>query len=66
MWGGFAFGVLGTLLAALFLRHVGIVGHRKGDDVMDEETAAHTVGEPHVPYGEKEAEGIGRSASEKQ
>lgn len=29
MWGGFAFGVLGTVLAAIFLRGVGIVGHQK-------------------------------------
>ncbi|KAI0077783.1 MFS general substrate transporter [Panus rudis PR-1116 ss-1] len=28
MWGGFAFGAFGAILAALFLRGVGIVGHR--------------------------------------
>lgn len=43
MWGGFAFGVLGALLAAVFLRHVGIVGHRKGDDVADEERTANAA-----------------------
>ncbi|KAI0781757.1 major facilitator superfamily domain-containing protein [Abortiporus biennis] len=31
MWGGFAFGICGSLLAAVFLRGVGIVGHRNTD-----------------------------------
>ena len=69
MWGGFAFGVLGSLLAALFLRHVGIVGHRADVDdvVVDEETTAHAVGEPQVSYGEKEAEGAsGRGSAEEK
>jgi hypothetical protein len=42
MWGGFAFGLVGALLAALFLRHVGIVGHRPEND-LDEEQTAHTL-----------------------
>ena len=41
MRGGFAFGVIRALLAAVFLRHVGIVGHRKEDDTPDEERTAH-------------------------
>ena len=46
MWGGFAFGILGAILAALFLRHVGIVGHRGDvDAVVDDEATAHAVGE---------------------
>lgn len=39
MWGGFAFGVLGALLAAVFLRSVGVVGHidpPKNEDRGDE------------------------------
>lgn len=43
MWGGFAFGVVGTLLAAVFLRHVGIVGHRKQDDNVDDEGTAYAA-----------------------
>lgn len=48
MWGGFAFGVIGAVLAALFLRKVGIVGHRKEDDDADnsdeEKTALSVTG----------------------
>ena len=29
MWGGFAFGMFGAVLAAVFLRGVGVVGHKK-------------------------------------
>ena len=39
MWGGFAFGVLGSLLAVLFLRGVGIVGHRPEENIDEEKTA---------------------------
>ncbi|OBZ72344.1 hypothetical protein A0H81_07345 [Grifola frondosa] len=39
MWTGFAFGILGTILAALFLRGVGVVGHRKPSDETEERTA---------------------------
>ncbi|KAI0086514.1 efflux transporter [Irpex rosettiformis] len=42
MWGAFAFGMFGALLAALFLRSVGIVGHSDEDERMlkeDEETS---------------------------
>ncbi|KAI0791229.1 hypothetical protein C8Q75DRAFT_890634 [Abortiporus biennis] len=35
MWGGFAFGICGPLLAAVFLRGVGIVGHRDTDTKTD-------------------------------
>ncbi|KAM5539739.1 hypothetical protein V8D89_006552 [Ganoderma adspersum] len=44
MWSGFAFGVFGSLLAVLFLRGVGIVGHRKGesrDGPVDLEKVKH-------------------------
>ena len=36
MWGGFAFGMVGAVLAAVFLRRVGIVGHRPEDDIDEE------------------------------
>ncbi|KAM5544030.1 hypothetical protein V8D89_002216 [Ganoderma adspersum] len=40
MWAGFAFGMVGALLTVLFLRGVGVVGHRKGDaDASSEKTA---------------------------
>ncbi|OSX59715.1 hypothetical protein POSPLADRAFT_1149470 [Postia placenta MAD-698-R-SB12] len=32
LWSGFAFGIFGTLLAAIFLRRAGIVGHSESDD----------------------------------
>ncbi|KAI1786589.1 efflux transporter [Ganoderma leucocontextum] len=39
MWSGFAFGMFGVVLALLFLRGVGVVGHRKGDaDAESEKT----------------------------
>ncbi|KAI0346203.1 MFS general substrate transporter [Trametopsis cervina] len=46
MWGGFAFAMFGALLAAVFLRSVGIVGHQQVPDGEDqnnkaEETTAH-------------------------
>lgn len=45
MWGGFAFGVLGAVLAAVFLRSVGIVGHNaKSDEAADEERTRTDVG----------------------
>ena len=59
MWGGFALGILGTLLAALFLRGVGIVGHNGDDDILDEETTVRGV----VEYQGRDGEGkkaIGR------
>ena len=37
MWGGFAFGMIGAILAVLFLRGVGIVGHRKDAPAADSE-----------------------------
>ncbi|KAF7789732.1 hypothetical protein EIP86_000678 [Pleurotus ostreatoroseus] len=37
MWGGFAFGMIGAILAVLFLRGVGIVGHRKDAPAPDSE-----------------------------
>ncbi|TBU38321.1 major facilitator superfamily domain-containing protein [Dichomitus squalens] len=40
MWSGFAFGMFGVLLAILFLRGVGIVGHRKGDSDDESEKTA--------------------------
>ncbi|KAI1790080.1 efflux transporter [Ganoderma leucocontextum] len=40
MWSGFAFGVFGMLLAVLFLRGVGVVGHRKGDTYDESEKPA--------------------------
>ena len=43
MWGGFAFGMLGALLAAVFLRHVGIVGH-SGEDTLASLSDEETVG----------------------
>lgn len=55
MWGGFVFGVLGAVLAALFLRHVGVVGQHRTDSV-DEETTAHTIGETDGVKDEKTAE----------
>ncbi|KIP11053.1 hypothetical protein PHLGIDRAFT_173914 [Phlebiopsis gigantea 11061_1 CR5-6] len=58
MWGGFAFGIIGAVLAALFLRHVGIVGHQKEDDIPDEERTAH------VPEGDAQREEKG--AEERQ
>ena len=67
MWGGFAFGVLGVLLAAAFLRKVGIVGHRApaDDDAVDEETTAHAP-ESRMGDGEKDADGARRSADTMQ
>ncbi|PIL29314.1 MFS general substrate transporter [Ganoderma sinense ZZ0214-1] len=41
MWTGFAFGVFGTVLAILFLRGVGVVGHRKGESHNENEKAGH-------------------------
>ncbi|KAI1786590.1 efflux transporter [Ganoderma leucocontextum] len=38
MWSGFAFGMVGVLLAVLFLRGVGVVGHRKGDADAESES----------------------------
>ncbi|KAI0761546.1 efflux transporter [Trametes elegans] len=40
MWTGFAFGLFGALLAAVFLRNAGIVGHRKAKDARSDTTAA--------------------------
>ncbi len=40
MWGGFAFGIIGALLAATFLRHVGIVGHKEGPKGSNDEEKA--------------------------
>ncbi|CCM00646.1 uncharacterized protein FIBRA_02683 [Fibroporia radiculosa] len=54
MWTGFALGVLGTLLAIVFLRGAGIVGHKKGGDsssaisgdtAHDEKLGAHLPNE---------------------
>lgn len=36
MWGGFAFGLLGALLAVCFLRGVGPVGHAKSRRAIDD------------------------------
>ncbi|THH00066.1 hypothetical protein EW026_g2388 [Hermanssonia centrifuga] len=40
MWGGFVFGIIGALLAATFLRHVGIVGHKEGPKSSNDEEKA--------------------------
>lgn len=45
MWGGFAFGVLGAALAALFLRNVGIVGHTETSDEELTTVEAETANE---------------------
>lgn len=37
MWAGFAFGILGALLAVVFLRGVGPVGHVKEDAKLFDE-----------------------------
>ena len=47
MWGAFAFGMFGALLAAMFLRSVGIVGHSDEDEKKlreDEETSRDEKG----------------------
>ncbi|KAI0788394.1 efflux transporter [Fomes fomentarius] len=41
MWTGFAFGIVGMILAILFLRGVGVVGHQKGDGGEDAERKEH-------------------------
>lgn len=43
MWGGFAFGVIGAALAAVFLRKIGIVGHRKPPATDEEQTSSAAV-----------------------
>ena len=48
MWGGFAFGMIGAILAVLFLRGVGIVGHRK-----DTPPAEHELWHEHERDEEK-------------
>ncbi|KAI1786595.1 efflux transporter [Ganoderma leucocontextum] len=51
MWSGFAFGMVGVLLAVLFLRGVGVVGHRKGDadaDAESEKTANNDMAAVNV------------------
>lgn len=46
MWGGFAFGIIGALLAIAFLRGVGIVGHKTPapTPTLDEEKTAANSG----------------------
>ncbi|KAL1737739.1 hypothetical protein HDZ31DRAFT_70848 [Schizophyllum fasciatum] len=48
-WTAFGFGALASLLALVFLRGVGIVGHKEGDDAgggeKDEERTAVREGE---------------------
>ena len=53
MWGGFTFGIIGALLAAMFLRSVGIVGHNtKKADVPDEEKTRTELSEKtETPLG---------------
>ena len=36
MWGGFAFGIFGAILAALFLTGVGVIGERKSPKKTDQ------------------------------
>ena len=57
MWGGFAFGIFGAILAAIFLRRVGIVGHRP-EEKLDEEKTAYT-------YGDDENKEDGQKVDEK-
>ncbi|KAI0078556.1 MFS general substrate transporter [Panus rudis PR-1116 ss-1] len=46
MWGGFAFGVLGAVLAAVFLNGVGIVGHvERKKSAMGDSQEPESVGE---------------------
>ncbi|CDO78203.1 hypothetical protein BN946_scf184701.g1 [Trametes cinnabarina] len=40
MWTGCAFGFAGAVLACVFLRSVGIVGHQKGEDARSDATVA--------------------------
>ncbi|KAI0767927.1 major facilitator superfamily domain-containing protein [Irpex lacteus] len=47
MWTAFAFGMFGALLAAVFLRSVGVVGHSKQDD------ARHTEDGETIDINEK-------------
>ncbi|KAI0706606.1 efflux transporter [Earliella scabrosa] len=42
MWTGFGFGLVGAILALLFLRGVGVVGHTKGEDESGEQTKVGT------------------------
>ncbi|EKM57838.1 uncharacterized protein PHACADRAFT_251711 [Phanerochaete carnosa HHB-10118-sp] len=67
MWGGFAFGVLGALLAAVFLRQVGIVGHRQDAvNATDEEATTHADGEFKASEMEKDPEAFRQFAENKQ
>lgn len=44
MWGGFAFGILGAIMAAVFMRGVGIVGHRPEDFETEGDIKGKTEG----------------------
>ncbi|OCH86167.1 efflux transporter [Obba rivulosa] len=61
MWTGFAFGIAGSVLAAIFLRNIGIIGHRKGPkpDSTSETTALDGSGAPGTSetHSEKRREG---------
>jgi len=60
MWGGFAFGVFGALLAAVFLMSVGIVGHTSIDDatLADDEKPGEQLDEkaPNSQLGDGASE----------
>ncbi|KAI0788398.1 efflux transporter [Fomes fomentarius] len=63
MWTGFAFGLVGAILALAFLRGVGIVGHQKGDENAHVEGAAlksapESLKEKEKPTRESAAEQV--------
>lgn len=53
MWGGFAFGVLGATLAALFLRGVGVVGHTQQKSEDEDEGSEKGEGHSNVEDGKR-------------
>lgn len=62
MWGGFALGALAALLAAVFLRGVGVVGHRP---VVDAETSVDGNGECQAgEEDEEKAKDVRRETAE--
>ncbi|EMD33363.1 hypothetical protein CERSUDRAFT_142330 [Gelatoporia subvermispora B] len=65
MWTGFAFGIAGSLLAAVFLRNIGIIGHKKQAAPQDADSASEaTAAGPAAADPESEARGEKREQHE--
>ncbi|KAI0956385.1 hypothetical protein AcV7_006804 [Taiwanofungus camphoratus] len=66
-WSGFAFGAFGALMAVVFLRHAGIVGHRSGGSDAESVTKAtsDTIQEEKMQPDSPQLDGAPQVAEER-